>query len=422
MYAIPDNNFNGKIISSIILCVLMGLLYLFPVRYQWIKLFIIISLIILTISNSSNYYLSKKAFYWTISYIILGFFLIFHGILSGNPAPMSYFAVYVLWPFLYMLLSGCINFSNFKIFLKISKLCLVINIIIGLLAFFKFNLLIEPQGQFMFYKASIRPGFPFICIESPNIVDFFLVYFFLITLMFMRVKEMKIVDWLILLGGILYIFATSRRILFFCFAILFMILLFFIKYVPRNERRILLKSFKIIGFGLVLILLFTLMWLKSEGIFKLEDLGVFFKETGEASDGPRVLQREALLTGWMDSPVLGHGSGVDASVSRSDIPGTYELSYHAKLFEGGLFGFVWYIVQFIILFIWLIKVIIYDKQLRLYSIATVTMLTIFLVSNATNPYINAFDYIWFIYISFFIINIHDRKSRINHCQEISTEC
>ena len=141
-----------------------------------------------------------------------------------------------------------------------------------------------------------------------------------------------------------------------------------------------------------------------QGLMDPDALSNFIDKTSAASDAARTDQMDALISGWMDNPILGSGTGVNAGIVRSKIPGNYELTYVAKLFETGLIGICIYITLWILLFYWTIKCIAKDNGYINYAIATITAMAIFMISNATNPYLGAFDYMWFMYFPFIFIN------------------
>lgn len=96
--------------------------------------------------------------------------------------------------------------------------------------------------------------------------------------------------------------------------------------------------------SIVFILLFFIFILvQSFEVFDFTELMNFVESAiGDDNTDPRIDQLHSLIIGWEEAPLLGKGSGINASVVRSDLPGTYELSYVALLFERGIIGFAYF--------------------------------------------------------------------------------
>lgn len=106
----------------------------------------------------------------------------------------------------------------------------------------------------------------------------------------------------------------------------------------------------------------------------------------------RLLQRDALLSGFSTSPLIGQGHGVPASVIRDENdPWRYELFYHALLFHGGLFGFFTYLAPIFIAFAALLRGAIRKDAIKRFALFG---LTSFLIATYTNPYIEGIELQW----------------------------
>ena len=254
------------------------------------------------------------------------------------------------------------------------------------------------------YEASVRPGYPLIAISSPVITPFIFWFFFFFTLKFVQKDNFKLADFIFISLGVIFILATSRRVLFLSFFICVLIIIVLVKALSR-ELRATIKSRIRNTIGMLSILVIVLFsWLASIGLINEHTLSEFLSKTSDKSDNARTEQVASLIEGWQENPLFGAGPGVDAGISRSEIPGMYEMSYIAKLFETGLIGFSIYILLWGTLFYWTIKCIRRSSIPVQYILATLSGMTIFMLSNATNPYLLAFDYMWFMYVPFVIIN------------------
>jgi len=117
-------------------------------------------------------------------------------------------------------------------------------------------------------------------------------------------------------------------------------------------------------------------------------------------------QAVALAEGWLDSPFFGKGPGVNASVVQSYIPGAYELSYLALLFSRGIIGFSIYIIQILLLIYWGIKLSKKaNSKLKPIIISYNVAFVSFLISNASNPYLDAYDHMWVIFLYIGLQNV-----------------
>lgn len=157
----------------------------------------------------------------------------------------------------------------------------------------------------------------------------------------------------------------------------------------------------------------TLALLIQQGFMESSAMTDFFNKTSETSDAPRVSQANALIQGWYEHPLLGAGTGIDASVSRSAIPGNYELTYLAKLFETGILGMTVYLGLWGIVFLWIFQMFKSHIINPTYTISLFNAMIIFMISNATNPYLNAFDYLWYMYVPLIFINL-DVKEKLKY--------
>lgn len=391
-------------IQKILLC----LFIIVPFQFQLLKL--IFAILCIGISAFQNrLYISKKCFYWNIIFFLYNAVYISFGLIHSNLGVSHYILVYLLWPILFMFLSGTFSIDTLTTIPKVLYFSVWFIIIIGLVAFLKFNIFEELDGEFFLYKATIRPGYPFIAISSPEVTGFIFWYFFFFSYSIVRNKSFNFQNAIFCILGIVYIFATSRRIIFVSFAICLLLIYLLSNRLDLLQKKNVLKRLKKTVFLSCILLIFSAFMLLKYDLITENSYTEFLDKTGEASDEARFSQTESLLDGWMENPIFGAGTGVNASVIRSKIPGGYELTYLAKLFETGLIGFSIYIILWWLLFYWTIEKLHSTKINKDYLLATICGMTIFMISNATNPYLGAFDYMWFMYTPFVFIN-NDRPT------------
>lgn len=128
----------------------------------------------------------------------------------------------------------------------------------------------------------------------------------------------------------------------------------------------------------------------------------------------RRLQYDALMAGIAAHPLLGNGLGAAASYIRSDDqPWAYELSYIALVFQVGLLGFTLYALGVVYLLAHLAMFASSNlpRRERVAAVCYLGGLVAFLISNATNPYLAKFDYMWVIFIPLGLMRLHHRPHR-----------
>ena len=133
-----------------------------------------------------------------------------------------------------------------------------------------------------------------------------------------------------------------------------------------------------------------------------------FDFSGEQSASIRYQQYEALMSGWSDSPLIGHGLGASADlVTRSEEqPWAYELSYIGLLFQTGLLGLIIYSSAVLWVFYAGIKLVRLRPGTTQVILPLLAGLAGFLLINATNPYLWKFDYLWTIFLPVAAINAY----------------
>lgn len=398
---------------------LVGLMMVFPTKLQAVKLALLAAIFIFSIFRSPNRVIPIKLLFWGYLYMLCGLVSICYGMILNNPAPHKYIPVYVFWPILFTYFSFLIDKKYFYSLLKVIKYYLTVILVTGILACIVFNLSLMQVEEFMGYNSAIRPGYPIVGIMGPSVTSMIFWYFFYFT-RFLLNKDVGLTDRINLILGIIYILMTSRRILFLNFFLVFVFIVLLIPFVKKGIQKTEMKRMFKKRIGAIMLTVFVLMgaayWL---GLFDFSAIGDFLTKTGEASDTPRLLQSEALIEGWMESPFVGNGSGVNASVVRSETPGTYELSYLAMLFERGIIGTVIFFLMYLVLMVWSIRCLKKDAINLTDTFALIIALNLFMLANATNPYLNAFDYMWFLFILFVNIRISNESNEKSLCTDKS---
>jgi len=423
-------NFSFK---STIACLLFFMMLVFPYLFMGIKIILIILILALFLKSLinveiKNTLLTKRYTYWLLLYLLMNLLYLLYGILKGNPGTNYYWTIYIFWPIIYILYWITIDIKLLKSLFKVFYIAYISIIIIGIIAFLQINnylpsiVNIETLG----FNAGMRPLFAFNVIQGGCIVSFIFLFPFYLTIYITKEKFSKsLFNTLILVLSFIFIFATSRRALILSIFYLPFIIFFFCRMLKIEQRRLFLnhygnKIFIVFGLPVLLIFIFSIYL----GLF---DTGMFndfimsaFSDTVQNSSDERSTQAVALIQGWAHSPFFGLGPGIDATVSRSNIPGFYELSYAALLFSRGLFGFSIYFIQIILLIIWGIRLSNKSSEMTPYMISYNVAFVSFMISNATNPYLDAYDHLWVIFLficlqnTIFKIRYDQRKSLLTN--------
>lgn len=386
---------------------LISLMLLAPFNYQYIKLIIVFCLLGFCIYEIyiSHKTIKRDYIIWIFVYVAINLFYLSYGIIRGNPAPMLYFPTFILWPILYFVLAQFVTIDFFNCMMKLMKYSAFFIAMIGIFAFIYFNIMLSTDISIFGFEASVRPGFPLLAISGAAITSFSFIYFYLFSLYCLSNRN-SIFDLINLILGFFFILFTSRRAIYFNF-ILSIFFIFIFTFFAKKQDRIkyqkkLMKLFILISF----IVVFVFAWFFAEGFIQSNDLVDFFMSAfgdGDSFD-PRIVQSHSLIQGWEDNVLFGNAPGVNASVVRSINPGTYELSYHAMLFERGLVGVTIFALQYILLNMWCIKSFYKLKAPLRYVISYLVSLNLFMLANASNPYLGAFDHLWYLFLAFVFLN------------------
>lgn len=399
--------------GEIILLLLLGLFSVFPFQYQILKVVLSLSLIMISMANIlkknkiSKYYLT-----WFLIYIFYNLLLLLYGEIQNRDIYKYYLTINVIWPLIYFFIFS-VPISK-EILKKISKLLeysfylgilvlmiLYINFnyknIIELKYFVNYNEIHRP-GQYSSITASIAAISPMLYINSILISKYLIKY--------IEIKEKKI--FFIIFLSLLFLVLTMRKILIITNVITIIITLCFLY--KKHKKQI-------IKFGIIAIFMIVFFLILNQK-FKIIDIGkiveyIFksFDYTQENYPGveERKLQFRSLIIGFMETPFIGSGIGANTEYIRSSIPGMYELSYVAMLFQRGLLGTL----------VWLIFVIsIFKKEIRFIKSKNLDIVLPYLcgfitliVMNGTNPYIGSFEFDWMLYINLMVINLLGKKAK-----------
>lgn len=396
-----------------------------PFEFYGVKIFIMILLFlhrIFIIIKKQKLELSKSIFYWFVTLIFFGFFFSFWSLFfpySNINNVLKVLPVYFIWPIFYMLLIPYLLDEELIIILNKTMvmaslfisfyLILAFLSLVGLLPinFDNFTLVKPILGRSESVEAQLfMPAVTALLFLNP---------FLLTSILLSSHKKIGMPSIVVFCSFILTtiaILVTGRRSLMLNVLISPIIIWFFfrfahVKLMPKERKKI-VKILILLAFVGVC----TLTYIAYTGLVDLGEFWSFFikgfdlsSNSDDVGSSERGGQVSLMLKSWMDNPVLGSGlaSSSEYVIRSESSPWMYELSYLALLFQTGIVG----IVIYFSLLVWLfIKAIIIVRKNNYYSYIIPVFIGCFcfLVGCASNPYLQAFDHMWAIFLPAGLIN------------------
>jgi hypothetical protein len=367
--------------------------------------------------NNERIRISKSVIIWLSLFTLHGLFFLAVGMFYGAQLSnvLKFSTIAVVWPLVFTVF---FFYKADEEYIKnLYKVIQVAVVFIAIYAMYRVASLLGLLPAFDFYSSEASVGLMIsegnVELSIPATTSLVFAVPSIVSL-YVLTRNRKLLPVIII--ALVAIVLISRRALLLSVAISPLICLavsvFFLK---KRAFISLIRHIFFIYFAGLLFCVVAFTILAQLGIF---DFGEFFKMilegfdfSGSNSVDPgaqiRAEQFTLLMRSWAEKPLFGWGYGaVSQYIIRSDLtPFIYELSYIALLFQTGIFGFLTYMS----LIAW-----IYYKFSKLskhvspainnYSIAILVGLTTFLLSNATNPYLYAFDHMWALFYPLLVIN------------------
>lgn len=397
-------------IKYFLIKLLLFLILFAPVALQKVKAIILIVITILVIREyitTKKFNIHPKVFAWVVILVIVNSVFLVRGTYGRVDIFKILAPTYIIWPIIYTIVL-VISSRKFETF-DLTKLFVIITIAISSYILY-FNL------NFMGYLPSltiikwlpkyvINDDLGYIGFFVPNITSlFFLVPYIIANLVNYndQVIMKKRYLWIAAVLSTIAVLLTGRRALIAVVAISPFISLLLSRFKADRFKAIIKK----LTIGIIIVFLLVMGYFQIGKLMKVE-LRINNTQTAEIKEGTeiRYSQFDALIHDWKEKPLLGHGFGVDAKLSvRSNVPGTYELSYVAMLFQTGVVGMIFYIALMIWLFSMCIKIIKLKSISAVYMIPTLTGMMSVLIGNSTNPYIQSFDGLWIFFYPLALVN------------------
>ena len=415
-------NYKSIILKTLVSLTLF-LMIMFPAQISKIKIMLICLTILILILTRRKIIFSKSVIVWMLIYILSGIFFTLLSFFNGFDA-YTRININVLEPIFYLMLILLIDSDTVDFgFRIIEKIALVVTIY-NLVFFASINNIIPFEiSQYMpgisLDYGGLYLGYNKITAQNISWLIFLVPYYISELFICNNTKKKREYVVLTILGIINSLISLRTAYL------LSIVLAFIFAYILDCVAN---KKIKIISFiKIIFIFVFAIfiIYLIKPSIFSvaekvISDVVAAFQDTSTVNEFGvvdkggtiRQTQLEILVENWKKRPVFGWGDPSDAeNYARSDVVGSYELTYMAMLMQRGVFGLSIYIL----LIIWLYKrMFIIVKSNSKYKEKTFCLLvafTIILIANGTNPYLSNFDRLIIQFAPLFIINQFDCGGR-----------
>ena len=388
-----------------------------PFELIYFKISLILLIFLYCLIHFQYFKISIFILTWFGSYILYGYFYLLLGAYYENEGVKSFFGIYLLWPLIYLMYVIFINkeelLNKFVRVLILSSLFISIYV---LLFIFLDNTNLVDISNLPLIRRSYDLDFPDkIEIFSPFVTSLLFLIPFEIAL-FMNFNRQffikkKIFIYLLLSLNCLTAFWAARNALFLVILLAPIIAYFIEKIIDRKFISFsITKTFFIKTAFLLFLILLLVVFFSTQLISIIDNfyLGLDFTSPEAVSAYARFEQFFALLNAWNEYPIFGKGLGatIHGYYRNSENPWLFELSYLYQLYSTGLFGIIVYL--FLIFFMIKKSIVIarVNNYYRTLVIATLTGTISFLIANATNPYLYAYDHMWAFFAPLVIINVY----------------
>jgi len=427
--------------------VLFFLMLVVPTAYRPLKVVLIVA-VLATIAGSvyrspGRRRLDPAVIAWVAAYIVAGVFFVVLGRLHHAPGALRESTVYVFWPVLFTIFVA--GASDLHILRSLERVFLPALLAITLysLAFIAMtgNFInpasflpdLHQQARVVFYKGYVQFN-----VNSLATV-LFVVPYLVATLMVgvtstdahndSAAAPLRQRTWLrrVAIGtalclGLLLTVLSLRRSLVVVAALSPFITIGLLFLLPvRIDRRGWLRLFQLaVGLGVLIVVLTVVSHFEfgvAPDTLSTKVAQGFDITSTEPGPSTRVDQFHYLIAGWEKSPIFGSGYGavVPGFQPRPDVvegvrlgvtqPWSYELSYVALLYHTGLFGLGLYAAGVLWIFWSALRIIRTGHPLARRVIPVLVGTACFLIANATNPYLEKYDYMWVIFLPLAYVNL-----------------
>lgn len=407
-----------KVDSSITILIefLLFLILMYPNNHKIIKIPLIVILLVccVVLFLNKKIRVSKQVLFWFLIYFFANILFLLIGINNNFEVFYQLTPLKLLWPVLYLLI--VVFVSSIKTnSLKFDNIMYMTGIIIPVMILFTYTFDGIHNTVSIFFPYTRHEYAGFMDYYSSSITSLFFLGSYSITRVLVsesRKSQRFIIPVVLIILVSLIIGRRALLITSFLTPVIFILVQMYAKKINFKNRVFIKKKhlfFSLLTVFFIAIFLYTLP------LFTGSNLRIFEILNGNEvfQNNERWLQLESLIKGWIEKPVFGSGFGSNAEIVRSDIYlGLYELSYVALLFQTGIVGFIIYLG----LYTWLIYKMAYvykstgNVEVLSFCLGTVSIF----IANFSNPYIDSFDGLFFIFFALAIINIFEISKEVSY--------
>lgn len=401
-----------------------GILYLFffftmffPTAFSGIR-FALLVINIGFILLENGFRLSETSARWIVILIFMNSISLVIGIVNQTPGAFRCITVDFLWPILFLFFSQYIGRrSDVE---KIIKIIVNVNFFVLLfdIMYLASNIggvsigLMKKIGDILQCNFGSYDGlFQYTTTHMCTII-FMLP--FMIALFFekneMNIVSLKMLVIQIAMGMVCLLMSGRVVLVLTTFGMCMVIILLkcnLKRYLFKNSQKEKFVKGILVSVGCLTILIISLRFIKIDFYKIFEYIVDKFTSSATRTDidnGVRKIQADALIEGWMEAPIFGHGTGSYTSKCIRDHTylWAYEYTYLAMLFQKGIvgvityFGFIGAIISGMIL---TVKKRIFPTNVVIPFM--VGMLAI-IIATAADPYLTTFGGMWMLYVPFAI--------------------
>lgn len=346
-----------------------------------------------------------------ISVVCVGILWTVYGVYLQNPGAHTAVTVYIFYPFLFI---GIVVTSIKSLeSIKLINVALVFGgwlIVLYTYSYIGYSAGILPSELYIPLNLQQNIGFygGFVEYTMDNVATLLFLVPYLIAAGIIWPRDLeysppKWAIWALLIFALPLVVLSGRRMLQIV-TLISIFTTYIIWYaLPNRERTSQLFRFRIVTilFASASMILVTIL------NATVVDLSVVFERiirsfdpSRSASTSHRARQFVAMMDGLESRPLIGYGFGsvVEEVIRSSEAPWAYELMYVKLLYNVGLIGFIPYLVGFCWMCHRLLSIIQTGSVLGYHAAPMLVASISFIISSATNPYLNKFGYMWVIFI------------------------
>ncbi|MCF6317549.1 MAG: hypothetical protein L3J30_15040 [Marinosulfonomonas sp.] len=361
-------------------------------------------------------YLTKAVLFWLFLTVLTSLASVLIGLINGTPGALNVVSVFVIWPIVYVFLIGLVGHpASLTPFLRAIVVGSIMAAAMGILlvtdSLFGFGLGLNELFQLQGAIVGLYDG----VIEYRLFNMTTVLYSFIFLLATLQIPShisifegrWRIAIWVALGLSVIVLLISGRRA-FWLIAFLSPLLISGLARMGRVPVRSFSTYLKVTAIG-ILLLLSVLPYLGINLLLVFDDFkeGFDFSGQGQESSSIRSAQFWILINAWLENPIFGRGHGASAveMIRDPDRPWAYELSYVALLFQTGLMGMMVYASAVLWIFAKGVSIMKRQPNSAGFLLPVLAGLVGFLIINATNPYLQKFDYLWVIFLPVAIINV-----------------